>query len=566
MKRILLEDINYFDTVLEEDEENGKKVPYLLMDMMIADRWNANKRRYPLSEVKNAMPIFEDAVGKGLGQAIMLADHPLPGTPPSIRNAAGFIKIISLDEITKTVKGKVQLLDTEHGKTILAIVKAGGKVGISSRGVGELIETTMDDGGTGHEVKNLKLKGMDFVVFPSLGDASSTKALVYEEFKEDIQEEIKSMFPDISDKISALSESIESIKTRLESEDIVNLKNDLLESVMKLVNCNCEIPSSDVFIKEENKEDTQVSEADVQKLDEQTQEKEEIVIMKTISEFQEQYPELYAEVKDSITKELSDAFAKDMETKVVEIKESLKKEIEEGYAVKYVELETKVNEATTKIQESEKEFTALKEGTQPYIDILEGLVTFMREKGLLISEEEILKGAEKKTEEGTEEKDSEELKKLTDDMTQIINEQKAKIDEAIDRISKLEAEKTKLEEEKVVIEQEKSKAEIKSKIQTILSKEPKYAPVLQSKLEKASSMEEVDAIYAAEKAFIESVEKLNSSTTEVPTGEAVVDQEEVVEGEIKDGDVITESEKSPEEIQKSLKDYQRKLAGLNFKK
>jgi len=105
MKKRLIEDLIYFDTVLEEaKDDKGELQPYLLINNMVADVVNANGREYPLSEVESALKPFTEDVKQGLGSAIMLADHPIQGTPPSIKDAAGFIKEVYLDPETKTVK------------------------------------------------------------------------------------------------------------------------------------------------------------------------------------------------------------------------------------------------------------------------------------------------------------------------------------------------------------------------------------------------------------------------------------------------------------------------------
>lgn len=558
MKRRILEDINYIETTLMEvDDGSGKKHPFLLLNNMVADKINANKRRYPFEEVKNALVPFTEDVLNGLGSAIMLADHPLQGLPPSVKDAAGLIKEVYLDTATKTVKTKVQLLDNTQGNNILAIVKAGGRVGVSSRGMGSLVEQT-ENGEVYHEVKDFKLKGFDFVMFPSLGADAASEKLVFEH----LQEEIKKIFPSLTTDLQQIKESVDLLHERIASDDLDSFKTQLLNN---LISCGCKSNTSDVLINMKDiKEDTEVKD---------TLEKEEVGTMKTIVEFQTQYPELYKELVDKVTVEVTDTVTKTVTEKVTadvtesvtkevaaatatEIKTQLESEIRADAEKKVAETQTALDEAQKKVVDAEAEITTLKESTQPYIDIVEGLVTFMREKKILITENEVITIAGDKAEVVDDLS-----KKVNDEMIAVINEQKAKLDEALARITALETEKETLTKEKAEIEEAKKVSEVKSAIESIVAKEPKYAGVLRTKLERATTVEEVESIYKTEKEFIDVIEKANK-VEPIPAGDGTVKEEERVDDAAGTGSQPLTEAMTAEQKLEVLKDYQRKLAGI----
>jgi hypothetical protein len=547
----LLEEVSYSDVLLEDaNVENGSEEAFLIMDMMVADEINANGRRYPLLEVESALIPFTKSVKEGLGTAIMLADHPPQGNKPSLKDAAGIITEIFLEG--KVVKGKVKLLETDQGDNIHAIVKAGGRVGVSSRGLGKLVE--IEEGEIKvQEVRNLVLKGFDFVVFPSLGSKSMSQELIYEDLKDDVCH----LFPDLIKDIKELKEAVSAVKCRIDSDDVDVFKATLIEDLTRK-------PTSNVFIN------------DTQNCQEQNLLKEDTDIM-TLQEFQEKQPELYEELTKEVAEELIDkvktevieSITKDVTAKVttevteavtVSVKEAITKELTEAHEAEKAELQKQLDEANasieetkTKLDESEKALEESRDSSQPYIDILEGLVDFMREKNLLIQESEVVKHASKEV---TEDEENVELKKVQDEMSKVIEEQKAKLEEAVAKIGELE-------ENRKVLEEAAEKAKIAMAVTDILAKEPKYASLLESKLQKAGSIEEVTTIYEAEKSFITEIEKLNESGREVPAGEATVTEEEEIKEETTEKKTVEESENIPQTIQ-SLREYQQKLAGLKI--
>lgn len=547
----LIEEVKYSNTIIESNEGDDDKEPFLILDMLVADEVTANGRRYPLEEVEGALIPFTKSVEEGLGTAIMLADHPPKDTKPSVKDAAGFITEIYLED--KIVKGKVKLLETLQGQNVHAIVRAGGRIGVSSRGIGKIIEIMEGDAKV-QEVRNYVMKGFDFVVFPSLGDKSMSQELVYEDLKDDVCH----LFPDLLKDVKDLKEAVNAVMDRIDSDDIEAFKANLLEDLTKK-------PSSNVFIN------------DTQKSQEQNLSKEDTNKM-TLQEFQEKHPELYEEftkeiaegLSDKVKTEVTESITKDVTAKVTEevtesvtasVKEAVTKELKEVHEAEKDELQKQLDKAnasleetTGKIEESEKALEESRDSSQPYIDILEGLVDFMREKNLLINEGEVVKDAGKT--DVTEGEDGTELQKVQDEMTKVIDEQKTKLEEAVTKISELE-------ESKKTLEEAAETAKVSAAVADILAKEPKYATLLETKLAKAGSVEEVKSIYESEKEFILQIEKISDTGKEAPAGEATVTEDEEVKEDSKETKTVVESEDTPNTIQ-SLREYQQKLAGLKI--
>lgn len=109
---------------------------------------NQNGRHYPKNilqrEIKNYQSIIDG------GRSYLELDHP-PESEVKLANVAGMLKEVwwggtlqsgsaKKNEDSETVYGKILVLDTPNGNIIKTIIENGGKVGVSSRGVGSLVE------------------------------------------------------------------------------------------------------------------------------------------------------------------------------------------------------------------------------------------------------------------------------------------------------------------------------------------------------------------------------------------------------------------------------------------
>ena len=139
---------------LDESQDGSLtlKVPF-----MVADQVNSNKRKYPEAVLRRSI---EELKKK-------LARQPAYGS-------TAHRKDLAVDDIShiiedaklegKTGYAVIRVLPTSKGKNVLAIIKGGGKLGISTRGYGE----TKNEAGVEVVCDNYELLGLDFVLNPSL--------------------------------------------------------------------------------------------------------------------------------------------------------------------------------------------------------------------------------------------------------------------------------------------------------------------------------------------------------------------------------------------------------------
>jgi len=126
--------------------------------MQRSDAQNGNGRVYPhkvlMREVENYGKLVKE--NRALGEL----DHP-EDSVINLKNASHLVTDIWWDN--KDVMGKVKVLNTPSGKVLQELVNSGVKLGISSRGLGSVHEST---GGTIVE-DDFQLICFDFVSEPS---------------------------------------------------------------------------------------------------------------------------------------------------------------------------------------------------------------------------------------------------------------------------------------------------------------------------------------------------------------------------------------------------------------
>ena len=146
--------------VLEESDSSGGKNLYLEGICIEGDKRNANDRIYPRHEIHKAV----DTINKQIleGYSVMgEVDH-----PDDLK--------INLDRVCHTVDkmwmdghagcGKLRILPTPMGELIKTLLQSGVKLGVSSRGSGNV------DDRTGH-VSDFEIVTIDVVAQPSAPNA-----------------------------------------------------------------------------------------------------------------------------------------------------------------------------------------------------------------------------------------------------------------------------------------------------------------------------------------------------------------------------------------------------------
>ena len=119
-----------------EKREISNGAMYLTGRIQTADKQNGNGRVYPYDvlnrEMKNYKKIVDD--NRACGEL----DHP-DDSVVNLKNVSHIITDVWWEG--KDVMGKIKVLDTPSGRTLKELIKAGVKLGISSRGLGSVRES-----------------------------------------------------------------------------------------------------------------------------------------------------------------------------------------------------------------------------------------------------------------------------------------------------------------------------------------------------------------------------------------------------------------------------------------
>ena len=145
--------------IVESIEENGEKNTYMNGIFIQAEQKNQNERVYPLNEITRAVNEINSKIKNGFSVLGEL-DHPEELTI-NLDRASHMITEMWMDG--NDGYGKLKILPTPMGKTAEAMLKAGVKLGVSSRGSGNV-----DDSGY---VSDFDIVTVDIVAQPSAPNA-----------------------------------------------------------------------------------------------------------------------------------------------------------------------------------------------------------------------------------------------------------------------------------------------------------------------------------------------------------------------------------------------------------
>lgn len=161
--KTLVEHLTYDQArIITESSEDGKNL-YMKGICIQGGVRNANQRVYPVTEIHNAIKTVNEQVTGGysvLGEV----DH-----PSNLR--------INLDRVSHMITemwmdgpngyGKLKILPTPMGNLVKTMLESGVKLGVSSRGSGEVNESN-------GEVRNFEIVTVDVVAQPSAPNAYPT--------------------------------------------------------------------------------------------------------------------------------------------------------------------------------------------------------------------------------------------------------------------------------------------------------------------------------------------------------------------------------------------------------
>ncbi len=170
-KELLIEVMPVALTVLEEaSAKNGERMKVKGI-FTVADEINGNGRVYREHivdrEIEKLKPMM--AENRVFGEA----DHPGDGKS-TIRNTAAILTGIEKEVMDgrKVYFGEAVVLNTEPGgKNLQEIIRAGGRIGVSSRAFGSLLKGNWEGKEADIVQEDLTLKTFDFVIGQSVKDA-----------------------------------------------------------------------------------------------------------------------------------------------------------------------------------------------------------------------------------------------------------------------------------------------------------------------------------------------------------------------------------------------------------
>lgn len=158
--KILTESITPAEgNIITESVDNGKDM-FLHGIFMQAEIENRNKRKYPLSEMVNAVTSLNEQI-QSYGGIFGELDHPSSRLNIALDRISHVITEIHMDG--NNAVGRAKLLNTPVGLIAKELAKSGVKYGVSSRGAGELNESGV--------VSNFKIVTIDLVATPSAAGA-----------------------------------------------------------------------------------------------------------------------------------------------------------------------------------------------------------------------------------------------------------------------------------------------------------------------------------------------------------------------------------------------------------
>lgn len=157
----LTEGLDYLVEEQNKESSSERKV-YITGPFMMAEEKNQNGRVYKIDEMRREVERYTDKMIK-TNRAIGEMNHP-QSTEVNPANACH--KVVELKVINNYVMGKSLVLNTPMGSLLKSLISDNVQLGISSRALGNVNETSK-----GKEVTNFHLICLDVVHEPSVQKA-----------------------------------------------------------------------------------------------------------------------------------------------------------------------------------------------------------------------------------------------------------------------------------------------------------------------------------------------------------------------------------------------------------
>lgn len=132
--KLITEEIESIEIITEE--KNGKQTLYITGPFLQAEVTNRNGRCYPFTILEREVKRYNDTFIKN-GRALGELGHP---DGPTVNLDRVSHMITSLHSEGNNFIGKAKILDTPMGNIAKSLLGEGVKLGVSSRGIGSLVE------------------------------------------------------------------------------------------------------------------------------------------------------------------------------------------------------------------------------------------------------------------------------------------------------------------------------------------------------------------------------------------------------------------------------------------
>ena len=173
-RQLLIETVPVEFTILEEaSPKNGGRMRVKGI-FTVADEINGNGRVYREHILDREIEKLKELMAEN--RVFAEADHPEDGKS-RISNTAAMLTEIEKQVVNgrKEYVGEAVILNTSKGKDLQEIIRAGGRVGVSSRGWGSLIKGNWHGKTADIVQEDYTLKTFDFVIGQSTKDAEVTQ-------------------------------------------------------------------------------------------------------------------------------------------------------------------------------------------------------------------------------------------------------------------------------------------------------------------------------------------------------------------------------------------------------
>ena len=161
--KLIREEIESVEFLVEQ--KNGKKSMYIEGVFLQGNIKNRNGRMYPMETLRREVSRYNEnhiQSGRALGEL----GHP---EGPTVNLDRVSHKIVSLKESGSNFIGKAKIMNTPMGNIAKNLIDEGVKLGVSSRGVGSLQQTTEGFAVVGEDF--MLATAADIVADPSAPDA-----------------------------------------------------------------------------------------------------------------------------------------------------------------------------------------------------------------------------------------------------------------------------------------------------------------------------------------------------------------------------------------------------------